>query len=129
MEGLEQPKRQIFTLNVMAIRVQRHANVSKQATLLDGVVVTTVKWRVYGCGLNRFVHEGMNTISNVDSQWKYNIFIYLHFHCESLNEPLHLRCGSYLHEQITFEPHQHTRHLSGLTSSPSNDVACLLTFA
>ena len=26
--------------------------------------------------------------------------IYLHFHCESLNEPLHLRCGSYLHEQI-----------------------------
>ena len=25
---------------------------------------------------------------------------YLHFHCESLNEPLHLRCGSYLHDQI-----------------------------
>ena len=25
---------------------------------------------------------------------------YLHFHCESLNEPSHLRCGSYLHEQI-----------------------------
>ena len=24
---------------------------------------------------------------------------YLHFHRESLNEPLHLRCGSYLHEQ------------------------------
>ena len=49
----------------MAIRVQRHANVSKQATLLDGIDVSTLKWRVYGCGLNRFVHEGMNHISNV----------------------------------------------------------------
>ena len=29
----------------------------------------------------------------------YVIEQYLHFHCESLNEPLHLRCGSYLHEQ------------------------------
>ena len=29
-------------------------------------------------------------------------FIYLHFHCESLNEPLHLRCGSYLHNFIVF---------------------------
>ena len=28
------------------------------------------------------------------------IFInsYLHFHCESVNEPLHLRCGSYLYK-------------------------------
>ena len=49
----------------MAIRVQRHANVSKQATVLDGLDVSTLKWRVYGCGLNRFVHEGMNHISNV----------------------------------------------------------------
>ena len=24
-----------------------------------------LKWRVYGCGLNRSVHEGMNHISNV----------------------------------------------------------------
>ena len=29
-----------------------------------------------------------------------NKFKYLHFQWESLNEPLHLRCGSYLHEQI-----------------------------
>ena len=65
----------------MAIRIQRHANVSKQATLLDGLDVSPLKWRVCGCGLNRFVQ-------------------YLHFHCESVNEPLHLRCGSYLHEQI-----------------------------
>ena len=49
----------------MTIRVQRHANVSKQATLLDGFDVSPLKWRVCGCGLNRFVHEGMNHISNV----------------------------------------------------------------
>ena len=50
----------------MAIRVQRHANVSKQATLLDVIDVSPLKWHVYGCGLNRFVHEGMNHISNVE---------------------------------------------------------------
>ena len=49
----------------MAIRVQRQANVSKQATLLDGLDVSLLKWRVCGCGLNRFVHEGMDHISNV----------------------------------------------------------------
>ena len=49
----------------MAIRVQRQTNVSKQATILDGVDVGPLKWRVCGCGLNRFVHEGMNGISNV----------------------------------------------------------------
>ena len=49
----------------MAIRAQRHANVSKQATLLDGLDVSPLKWRVCRCGLNRFVHEGMNSISNV----------------------------------------------------------------
>ena len=50
----------------MAICVQRHANVSKQTTLLDVLGVSLLKWRVCGCGLNRFVHEGMNHISNVD---------------------------------------------------------------
>ena len=50
----------------MAIRVQRHANVSKKATLLDGLDVNSLKWRVGGCGLNRFVHEGMNHILNVE---------------------------------------------------------------
>ena len=49
----------------MAIHVQSHVNVSKQATLLDGLDVSPLKWRVYWCGLNRFVHEGMNHISNV----------------------------------------------------------------
>ena len=49
----------------MAIRVQRHANASKQATLLYGLDVSPLKWRVCGCGLNPFVHEGMNHISNV----------------------------------------------------------------
>ena len=67
---MEQPKRQISALNVMAIRVQRHANVSKQATLLDGLDVSPLKWRVCGCGFNRFVHEGMNHISNVEVHLK-----------------------------------------------------------
>ena len=49
----------------MAIRVQRHANVSKQATLLDGLDVSPLKARVCECGLNRFFHEGINHISNV----------------------------------------------------------------
>ena len=62
---MEQPKRQNSALNVMAIRVQRHAIGSKQATLLDGLDVSPLKRRVCGCGLNRFVHEGMNYISSV----------------------------------------------------------------
>ena len=86
----------------MAIRVQRHANVSKQATLLDVLDASPLKWRVCGCGINRLVHEGMNSISNVE------VHLYLHFHCESLNEPLHLRCGSYFHEQIDLS-HTHIR--------------------
>ena len=49
----------------MAIRVQHHANVSKQATLLGGLNVSMLKWSVCKCGLNRFVHEGVNHISNV----------------------------------------------------------------
>ena len=48
----------------MAIHVQRHTNVSKQATLLGGLEVSQLKWRVCGCGSNRFVHECMNHISN-----------------------------------------------------------------
>ena len=67
---MEQPKRQISALDVMTIRVQRHANVSKQATLLDGLGVSPLKWRVFGCGLNRLVHEGMNHISNVEVHLK-----------------------------------------------------------
>ena len=54
----------------MAILVQRHANVSKQATLYDGLDVSPLKWRVCGCGLNRFVHEGMNHISNIEVHLK-----------------------------------------------------------
>ena len=54
----------------MAIRVKRHANVSKQETLLDGLDVSPLKCRVCGCVLNRFVHEGMNRISNVKGSLK-----------------------------------------------------------
>ena len=68
--GLEKPKRQISALNVMAIHVQRHTNVSKQAMLLDGLDVSPFKWRISGCGSNRFVHEGVNLISNVNVHLK-----------------------------------------------------------
>ena len=49
----------------MAICVQRQANLSKQALLLDGLDVVPLKWCICRCGLNGFVHEGMNHISNV----------------------------------------------------------------
>ena len=62
---MEQSKRQFPALKVMVIRVQRHTNFSKQAMLLAGVDIGLPKWRVCGCGLNQFVHEGMNDISNV----------------------------------------------------------------
>ena len=58
-------ERQISALNVKAIRDQRHANVSKQTTLLHGVDVGPPKWRVGGRGLNRPFPEAMNYISNV----------------------------------------------------------------
>ena len=38
--------------------------VNKPHFLLDGVDVGPPKWRVCGRGLNRFVHEGANDISN-----------------------------------------------------------------
>ena len=78
------------------IRVQRHANVSKQATLLDGLGVSPLQWRVCGCGLNRFVHEGMNHISNVKVHLKtrrgnvniclYQVMMTLHFLNDVVND-------------------------------------------
>ena len=66
----------------MTIRVQRHTNVSKQATLLGGLDVSPFKRRVCWCGLNRLVHEGMNHISNVKVHFKtrsghVNIYMYV----------------------------------------------------
>ena len=52
-------------LTVMAIRVQRPTNVSKQTMLLDGVDIGPPKCSICGRGLNRSVHEGMKDISNV----------------------------------------------------------------
>ena len=97
----------------MTIRARRQTKVSKQTTLLDGVDVDPPKQRVCWRGLNRYVHEAMNSISNVKVHLKthsgnVNILQYLHFHCESLNELLHLRCGSYLHEKIDLS-HTHIR--------------------
>ena len=48
----------------MEIRVQRHANVSKQARLLERLDIRSLKW---------FVHEGMNDISNVKVHLKTRI--------------------------------------------------------
>ena len=50
----------------MAIRVQHHTtSVNKQHYWMDLTLVSPLKWHVCGCGLNQFVHEGMNDISNV----------------------------------------------------------------
>ena len=49
----------------MAILHQRHADVSKLTTLLDGVDVCPTKLRVCGRGLNRSFHKGMSDISIV----------------------------------------------------------------
>ena len=62
-------------LNVMVIHVQLHANVSKQATLHNGLYVSPLKWGVCGCGLNQFVHEGMNHIANVKVHLKTRILL------------------------------------------------------
>ena len=54
-----------------------------------------------------------------------NIPIYLHFHCESLNEPLHLRCSSLLHERIDLS-HSHLRTIGG-TNVNAVQLHCLFT--
>ena len=46
--------------------------------------ISPLKWRECGCGLNRFVHEGMNHISNVEVHLKarsgnINISKYLYY--------------------------------------------------
>ena len=76
----------------MAIRVQRHTNASKQATLLDGLDVSPLKWRVCGCGLNRFVHEGMNHISNVEVHLKTRSGNVNISHCVTAKGSIHNHC-------------------------------------
>ena len=60
--------------------------------------------------LDTFCHMTLNLIIGIKMMkyhmimytailWR-SLYKYLHFHYESLNEPLHLRCGSYIHEQI-----------------------------
>ena len=49
----------------MVIRVQCHANISKQIMLLVGVNIGPPKWRLCGHGLNRSLHECMKDTSNV----------------------------------------------------------------
>ena len=56
---------QIPAFNVMTIRARRRTKVSKQTTLLDVVDVGPPKQHVCCRGLNRYVQEAMNSISNV----------------------------------------------------------------
>ena len=53
------------SMNIPKIEFITYKYVSKQATLLDGLDLSPLKWRVCGCGFNWFVHEGSNDISNV----------------------------------------------------------------
>ena len=69
-EGWEQPKRQIPAFNVMTIRARCQINVSKQTTLLDDIDFGSPKQRKCWRGLNRSIHEAMNSISNVKVHFK-----------------------------------------------------------
>ena len=55
---------------------------STSVNKLSGADVGPLKWRVSGCGLNRFIHDDMNDISNVKFHLKthsanVNIMLYL----------------------------------------------------
>ena len=58
-------KSQSFRLNIIAIRVKSQEHVSIQATLLDDIYVGPLILCIFVCGLNGFVHECMNNMSNV----------------------------------------------------------------
>ena len=82
----------------MAIHVQRHTNVSKQATLLDGLDISPLKWCLCGFCLNRFVHEGMNHISNVK----------VHLKTRSGNVNIHCMASSYDTKDLCIASHLNT---------------------
>ena len=65
-----------FALNVMAIRDQRHANVSKQTSLLGGLDVGTPKWCLSCLALFDWVQHLKCIGSFKDSQWTCK-YIYL----------------------------------------------------
>ena len=77
----------------MMIHARRQTKVSKQTTLLDGVDVGPPKQRVCWRGLNRYLHEAMNSISNVKVHLKtpngnVNIVKYMrHCHGRHLGMP------------------------------------------
>ena len=79
---LEQPKRLILALNVMAIRDRCHANKSKQTTSLAGFDVAPP------IGVASRSHDVTFFIGK-----------YLHFSKTSLDEPLDVHLCSYFHEQ------------------------------
>ena len=75
-------KHHLPAFNVMTMCTRRQTNACKQTTLLDGVDVGPLKQRVCWRGLNRYVHEAMNDISNVKVHLKTssgNVNIWLYF--------------------------------------------------
>ena len=68
-----QPNSQVPAFNAMTIHARRQTNVSKQTTLLDGIHVGSPEQRQCWRGLNRYVHEAMNNISNVKVHFKTRI--------------------------------------------------------
>ena len=70
------------------------------------------EWHVLKVDLNQAVSEqsplGFHNLVLFVKIFTVDKVKYLHFHCESLKEPLHLRRGSYLHEQIRLS-HTHIR--------------------
>ena len=57
----------------------------------------------YKKGVKQYTHPQTQFAGGIKNKVKKKtiiIQIYLHFHCECLSEPLLVRCGSNLHEQI-----------------------------
>ena len=84
------------------------------STLIDNQYKTHLDQRTYPCAVWSGCLYQIVFLNKQCNFWpgckcaSSSFLKYLHFHCESLNEPLHLRCGSYLHEQIDFS-HTHIR--------------------
>ena len=78
----------LFFLNILCDHCLHDYHLYNRAILTYSEMVTFQKWDFF--------------------RFSFILLLYLHFHCESLYEPLHLRCGSYFHEQIDLS-HTHIR--------------------
>ena len=87
--------------------ISQNINICRLISLSISVLYL-LRWKmqIYPCAARR--HDMPPHVCFAASINCMYVMLYLHFHCESLNEPLHLRCGSYLHEQIDLS-HTHIR--------------------